>query len=113
MTSWVPASAGTTWCAARLGNARNTEPRPAGFARNQKPRRHAEVFSINDVLLDDGHVRNAVNFSDTVPVPLAKRVPKLTVLSIAPLLGEAISRIYSGRSVGELFEETYDLGELF
>jgi len=51
--------------------------------------------------------------TDTVPVPLAKRVPKLTVLSIAPLLGEAISRIYSGRSVGELFEETYDLGELY
>jgi ribose-phosphate pyrophosphokinase len=51
--------------------------------------------------------------TDTVAVPLSKRVPKMTVLSIAPLLGEAIHRIYTGRSVGELFEPDYDLGELY
>jgi ribose-phosphate pyrophosphokinase len=41
--------------------------------------------------------------TDTVPLPPDKKLPKMTVLSIAPLIGEAISRIHSGRSVGELF----------
>jgi ribose-phosphate pyrophosphokinase len=41
--------------------------------------------------------------TDTIPLPPEKHHPKITVLSIAPLLGEAISRIHSGRSVGELF----------
>ena len=42
--------------------------------------------------------------TDTVPLPPEKRFPQLAVLSIAPLLGETISRIHSGRSVGELFQ---------
>ncbi len=42
--------------------------------------------------------------TDTVPMPLEKQRPMITELSIAPLLGEAISRIHSGRSVGELFD---------
>ena len=42
--------------------------------------------------------------TDTLPVPEAKRGPKLTVLSIAPMLGEAIHRIHSGLSVGAMFE---------
>jgi ribose-phosphate pyrophosphokinase len=41
--------------------------------------------------------------TDTIPLTPEKRHPKITVLSIAPLLGDAISRIHSGRSVGELF----------
>jgi ribose-phosphate pyrophosphokinase len=41
--------------------------------------------------------------TDTIPMPPAKQHPKLQILSIAPLLGEAITRINSGRSVGELF----------
>jgi len=41
--------------------------------------------------------------TDTIPMPPEKLHPKMTVLPIAPLLGEAISRIHSGRSVGELF----------
>jgi ribose-phosphate pyrophosphokinase len=41
--------------------------------------------------------------TDTVPLPSEKTLPKMTVLSIAPLIGEAISRIHTGRSVGELF----------
>jgi ribose-phosphate pyrophosphokinase len=41
--------------------------------------------------------------TDTVPLPREKRIPQITVLSVAPLLGEAISRIHTGRSVGELF----------
>jgi ribose-phosphate pyrophosphokinase len=41
--------------------------------------------------------------TDTIPMPPTKLHPKLKILSIAPLLGEAITRINSGRSVGELF----------
>lgn len=41
--------------------------------------------------------------TDTVPLDDNKKNPKITVLSIAPLLGEAIQRIHEGRSVGELF----------
>jgi len=42
--------------------------------------------------------------TDSVPVPQEKRTEKVTVLPIAPLLGEAISRIHTGRSVGEMFQ---------
>ena len=41
--------------------------------------------------------------TDTVPLNDNNKHPKITVLSIAPLLGEAILRIHEGRSVGELF----------
>ncbi len=43
--------------------------------------------------------------TDTIPVTPEKRLPKITVLSVAPLLGEAIRRIHTGRSVGALFDE--------
>jgi ribose-phosphate pyrophosphokinase len=42
--------------------------------------------------------------TDSVPLPPERRLPNMTVLSLAPLIGEAISRIHSGRSVGELFQ---------
>lgn len=41
--------------------------------------------------------------SDTIPLPPQKRLGKITTLSMAPLLGEAIRRIHTGQSVGELF----------
>lgn len=41
--------------------------------------------------------------TNTVPVPEDKRIPSLTILSIAPLLGEAIHRIHAGLSVGAMF----------
>ena len=43
-------------------------------------------------------------FTDTVPIPPEKRLPNITVLSVAPLLGEAIRRIHTGQSVGALFD---------
>jgi ribose-phosphate pyrophosphokinase len=46
--------------------------------------------------------------TDTVPIPHAKMKPlegRITVLSIAPLLGEVIRRAHEGRSVGEMFNE--------
>ena len=42
--------------------------------------------------------------SDTIPVTQEKRNGKITVLSVAPLLGEAIYRIHKGISVGEMFD---------
>lgn len=41
---------------------------------------------------------------DTVPVPEEKRIEKITVLSLASLLGEAIHRIHAGLSVGAMFQ---------
>jgi ribose-phosphate pyrophosphokinase len=42
--------------------------------------------------------------TDTIPVPESKNLDKITVLSIASLLGEAINRIHTGLSVGAMFE---------
>jgi ribose-phosphate pyrophosphokinase len=41
--------------------------------------------------------------TDTVPVPKSKRTANLTVLSVAPLFGEAIKRNYLRQSIGDLF----------
>ena len=43
--------------------------------------------------------------TNTLPVPEARRLPNMTVLSLAPMLGEVILRAHAGRSVGELFDE--------
>ncbi len=42
--------------------------------------------------------------TDTVPVGNDKKSDKITVLPIAPLLGEAIRRIHTGQSIGAMFE---------
>jgi ribose-phosphate pyrophosphokinase len=41
--------------------------------------------------------------TNTVPIPMDIRTDKLTVLSVAPALAEAISRIHNGESVSALF----------
>ncbi|MDX2163172.1 MAG: ribose-phosphate diphosphokinase [bacterium] len=43
--------------------------------------------------------------TNTFPIAPEKRLPNMTVLSVAPLLGEVIRRAHEGRSVGELFNE--------
>jgi ribose-phosphate pyrophosphokinase len=43
--------------------------------------------------------------TDTVPVNGAKKLDKITVLSTAPILGEAIHRIHTGMSIGAMFAE--------
>jgi len=53
--------------------------------------------------LREANVREIV-VTDTVPIPESKRLPNLTVIPIAPLLGDAIGRIHSGQSVGALFQ---------
>ena len=42
--------------------------------------------------------------TDTLPLPEGKRNGKITVLSVASLLGEGIRRIHEGLSVGAMFE---------
>jgi len=42
--------------------------------------------------------------TDTIPVVGSKKLDKITVLPIAPLLGEAIHRIHTGLSIGAMFE---------
>ncbi len=44
-----------------------------------------------------------VVLTDSIPLPPAKRIAKITTLSVAPLIGEAIKRIHRGESVGALF----------
>jgi ribose-phosphate pyrophosphokinase len=52
--------------------------------------------------IEESHLRELV-LTDTVPLPPAKRIARITTLSIAPLIGEAIKRIHRGESVGALF----------
>ena len=42
---------------------------------------------------------------DTIPVTGEKKLDKIVVLPLAPLLGEAIHRIHTGLSVGAMFEQ--------
>jgi ribose-phosphate pyrophosphokinase len=42
--------------------------------------------------------------TDTLPISNEKKIDKLTILPIAPLLGEAIHRIHTGMSIGAMFE---------
>jgi ribose-phosphate pyrophosphokinase len=44
-----------------------------------------------------------VIITDTIPLAAARHIPKIKVLSVAPLIGEAIKRIHRGESVGALF----------
>jgi ribose-phosphate pyrophosphokinase len=44
-----------------------------------------------------------VVLTDSIPLPPDRRLPEITVLSVAPLIGEAIRRIHRGESVGALF----------
>ena len=63
------------------------------------------VFSGPAIQRISGSSLKQVVVTDTVPLPPEKQDPKITTLSIAPLLGEAIHRIHTGQSVGAMFEE--------
>ncbi len=72
-----------------------------------------EVYACctHPVLSDDALQRlqgspiEKVVVTDTIPLPERKRTNKLQVLSVAPMLAEAILRIHDDRSVSEMFEE--------
>jgi ribose-phosphate pyrophosphokinase len=52
--------------------------------------------------ITNSNLREVV-ITDTIPLPAAKHIPRIKVLSVAPLIGEAIKRIHRGESVGALF----------
>jgi ribose-phosphate pyrophosphokinase len=49
--------------------------------------------------------------TDTIPLPESARDERITVLSVAPLVGEAIKRIHRGESVGALFSSEVEMVE--
>jgi ribose-phosphate pyrophosphokinase len=42
--------------------------------------------------------------TNTISIPPEKRLPNLTILSVAPLLAGVIQRVHQGHSVGEMFK---------
>jgi ribose-phosphate pyrophosphokinase len=42
--------------------------------------------------------------TDTIPIPVEKKIDIIKVLSVAPLLGEAIKRIHIEESISVLFD---------
>tara|TARA_B100000686_G_scaffold65738_2_gene70837 strand:+ start:5001 stop:5963 length:963 start_codon:yes stop_codon:yes gene_type:complete len=56
----------------------------------------------SELLKNSNIIKMAV--ADSVPVPPQSRWDRLEVLSIAPLLGEAINRIHTDQSVGAMFD---------
>jgi ribose-phosphate pyrophosphokinase len=42
--------------------------------------------------------------TNTISIPPEKRLPNMTVLSVAPLLAGVIQRVHLGHSVGEMFK---------
>jgi ribose-phosphate pyrophosphokinase len=62
------------------------------------------LFSGNAIdRIKDSPIKSVV-VTDTVPIPAEKRIDKITVLPIAPLVAEAIRRIHTGMSIGAMFE---------
>jgi ribose-phosphate pyrophosphokinase len=66
-----------------------------GVLPGDAARRLSAVAEIREIVI-----------TDTLPMPDAKRTPKVTVLTVADMLGEAIHRIHNGLSVGALFNST-------
>ena len=48
---------------------------------------------------------NEIITTNTIPIPEAKRLPNMKILSVAPLLGEVMRRVHEGVSVGQMFNE--------
>src|SRR5829696_1435671 len=66
------------------------------------------IFSKNAAQhLADLPIKHIIT-TDTVTIPAEKMKPlagRITILSIAPMIGEVIRRAHEGRSVGEMFNE--------
>ncbi len=53
--------------------------------------------------LRDAPIRQVI-VTDSIPIPPNKQLPNIAVLSVAPLLADAIKRIHMNESVSKLFE---------
>jgi ribose-phosphate pyrophosphokinase len=69
------------------------------------------VFSDKSIERIEASPITEVIITDTIPLPADADREKITVLSIAPLFGEAIKRIHRGSSVGALFSSEVQLVE--
>ncbi len=72
------------------------------------------VAFIHPIFSDDASARLAALpvteyiTTDSIPIPPAKKDlfgKRLTILTVAPLIGEVIKRAHEGRSVGQMFNE--------
>ncbi|MCY3638894.1 MAG: ribose-phosphate diphosphokinase, partial [Chloroflexi bacterium] len=63
---------------------------------------HAVLAGSAPDVLESSIIKELV-VTDSLPVPPAKMGTKTSVISVAPMLGEAIQRIHSGTSVGAMF----------
>jgi len=72
--------------------------------------RSVRVLATHGVLSGDAVERLArapiqeIVITDSIPLPPPQRHPKIKVLSVAPLLAEAIVRVHEDRSISELFK---------
>jgi ribose-phosphate pyrophosphokinase len=69
------------------------------------------IFSADALARIEASPLTEVIVTDTIPLPEHADRDRITVLSIAPLFGEAIRRIHRGESVGALFSSEVQLVE--
>jgi ribose-phosphate pyrophosphokinase len=87
---------GTIVAAARVARENNVKSATAACVHPILSDRAVEKI-LDDSLIDELVV------TDTIPLPPHKQHPKITVLSVAPILGDAITRIHTGEGVSDLF----------
>lgn len=63
------------------------------------------VFSGQAVAKLERSVLKEVVVTDTIPLPADKQQPKIRVISLAPVLAEAIRRVHAHQSVSTLFDQ--------
>ncbi|UCH34179.1 MAG: ribose-phosphate pyrophosphokinase [Armatimonadota bacterium] len=65
------------------------------------------IFSEDAISRIGGSLIRQVVVTDTIPLPAERRIDKIHVLSVAPLLAEAIRRVHEDASVSSLFDRLW------
>jgi len=66
------------------------------------------IFSGDAAQRLEGSSIREVVVTDTIPLPAEKRTPKIKIISVAPLLAEAIRRVHANTSVSALFQPSWE-----
>ncbi len=74
-----------------------------GRQRDLRGRHARRAVRTGDRAAGSSRRSTSVVITDTIPLRPEQAIPKITVLSVAPLLGEAIKRIHRNESVSRLF----------